>query len=442
MRKKTVLIVDAGGRGSVLVHTYAKSPWVGKIIAVPGNDLMKSLTKKTVEIHTHLKTTSIEEIIAICKKEKVDLVDVAQDNAVAAGLVDELKKNNFLVLGPTKNAGQIEWDKAWAREFMKKYNLPIPHYKVCFSEEEGLNFLETQPDKKWFIKAYGLLEGKGVLPAESTDEAKQKVKEMKKFGEAGKIFLIEEGLEGEEFSAFAICSGTDFILAGFAQDHKRINNHDEGENTGGMGCVSQPLLITNNVINQVKSIFKITLLGLQEKERPYTGVLYLGGMLVKNKVYIIEFNARWGDPEPQAILPGILNDWYAINESAALGKLSKVKITFDRKVRVAIAASSRGYPIDYSQVKGKEIYGIDEVQKMKNVIFFPANIKKVGKKNTVNGGRLLYVVGEGKNIIDARKTAYAALSHVSIQGNNIHYRTDIGWRDVEKLRSKKIIYGT
>lgn len=437
MKKKTVLVVDAGGRGSVLVHTYAKSPHVGKIIAVPGNDLMKTLTKKRVEIHTHLKTTSIAEIIAICKKEKVDLVDVAQDNAVAVGLVDHLKKNNFLVLGPTKDAGQIEWDKAWSREFMKEYKLPIPQYKTCRSEQEGIDFLSKQPNRKWFIKAYGLLEGKGVLPARSTEEAKQKVREIKKFGEAAKIFLIEEGLEGEEFSAFAICSGTDFILTGFAQDHKRINNFDEGENTGGMGCVSPPLVVTDPIIAQVKTIFEKTLIGMKEKGRPYTGILYLGGMVVKNKVHIIEFNARWGDPEPQVILPGLLNDWYKVSVSAAQGRLSKIKITFDRKVRVAVAAASRGYPLDYSAVKGKQIYGIEEVQKMKDVLFFPANIKQVGAKNTANGGRLLYIVGEGKNIIEARKNAYTAFSRLSIAGNNLHYRTDVGWRDVEKLRIKK-----
>lgn len=439
---KTILIVDAGGRGAALVDKYAQSPEVGKILAVPGNDLMGVNTQKPVTIYPHLKTTSVSEIVEICKKEQVDLVDVAQDNAIAAGASDALIENGFKVFGASKEAGQIEWDKAWSRDFMAKHNLPIPRYQICGSELEGTAFLNSQEeDQSWFIKAAGLAEGKGVIFAQNNEEASEKISEMKKFNSAGKTFLLEQALVGEEFSAYAISDGENFQILGYAQDHKRAFDGDLGPNTGGMGCSTPPLVVDESVKNQTLSIFQTTFKGLRAEKRLYVGILYLGGMVVEErgekKVYIIEFNARWGDPEVECILPGIKNDLFGLSLAAIEGKLKMVKIETDGKARVVVAGASKGYPEDYSAVKGKKISGIEEVLKLLEIKFYSAGIKKEGSKYLANSGRLFYIVGEGKDVIEARKKAYSAMKLISVEGGNLHYRTDIGYRDVERLSGSK-----
>lgn len=443
-----VLVVDGGGRGSALVDKYSQSKHVGKILAVPGNDLMKTLTDKPVKIFPQFKTTDLLEIVNVCKREKVDLVDVAQDNAIEAGLVDILLKNKFFVVGPTKSAGQIEWDKAWAREFGKRNNIPQPQYKICKSEKEGIDYLQSQPNRAWFVKAAYLAEGKGALPAENNKEAIQGVRKIKRFKDAGRIFLIEEWLKGddgfaEEFSTFVFSDGLHYKIIGSAQDHKRVNNFDEGENTGGMGCSSPPLVLTPDLIKDVKKeILDKLIAGLKAEGRPYRGVLYLGGMVVKRKgilkPYVIEFNARWGDPEAQVILPGLINDLFEVSMAIVKGNIKNLQLQTDGRARVVVAGASKGYPGDYSMVKGKQIYGLNEAKKMEGVKIYGAGIKEEGGKYYANGGRLFYIVGEGKNIIEARLKAYEAMSSVYIEGNNLHYRTDIGWRDVQRLKNTSI----
>lgn len=431
--RQTVLVIDGGGRGAVLVDKYASSQTVSNMLVVPGNDLMQVNTKKEVKIFPDLKTTSVLEILDICKKEKVDLVDVAQDNAVEAGLVDILMLQGTAVIGPIKLAGQIEWDKAWARSFMSKYQIPAPKYQIFYTEKQGIEYVKNLPAIKCFVKASGLAEGKGAFPAANKDEAIKAIKQMKKFGRAGETYLLEQWLEGEEFSAFAICDGRNFKMVGFAQDHKRLLDGDTGPNTGGMGCVSNPLLVNTSIKYQVSSIMQKVVTGLVKEGRPYTGVLYLGGMVVGGKVYVIEFNARWGDPEAQVIIPGIRNDFLEIADAIIFGKLKKLNLEIDKKVRVVVAATAKGYPIDYSVVKGKKVFGIEKVVKT-GVKIYGAGIKKSGRDYVVNGGRVLYIVGEGKNVIDARNRAYKAMVLINVEGDNLHYRTDIGWRDLERLK--------
>lgn len=430
-----VLITDAGGRGAALVDKYGQSKYVGKILVVPGNDLMQINTKVPVVTYPNLKTTSVKEILEICQKEKVDLVDVSQDNAVEVGLVNELNKIGIPVVGPTKLAGQIEWDKVWAREFMVKYQIPSPEFHIFESKEEALKYIENK-DNKWFVKAAGLAEGKGALPAETKGQVIAAINEMGKFGKSGDKFLLEEWKIGEEFSAFALCDGESFKYAGSAQDHKRVNDADSGPNTGGMGCVSNPLIVDNNIKKQVEEIFQKVIEGMKKEGRPYKGVLYLGGMVVEGEVFIIEFNARWGDPEAEVLIPAIKNDLYEIDQAIISGKLNDLNLEMDNKVRVVVAAVSKGYPVNYSAVKGKKIYGIDDVIKS-GVKIYGAGVKKVAEDYVVSGGRVLYLVGEGKDIIEAREKAYKAMELISIEGDNLHYRTDVGWRDVERMRRVK-----
>jgi len=435
-KKLTVLVVDGGGRGSALVDKYSQSPLVEKIIAVPGNDLMVLTSKKPVEIYPELKTTSVSEIIEICQKEKVDLVDVAQDNAVAVGLVNELNKNNIPTFGPTQQAGQLEWDKSWSRQFMQKYQLPIPEFHVFDNPESGYQFLDSISDRPWFIKASGLAEGKGVIPANNNSEAKDAIAEMSRFGQSGQTYLLEEWLVGEEFSAFAVVDGSDFQIVGFAQDHKRVNNGDQGPNTGGMGCVSNPLIVDQNVITQVKDIFQKTVSGMVTENRSYQGILYLGGMVVGQKVYIIEFNCRWGDPETQVVLPAIKNDLVDICFSVINHTLSSQEIITDSQTRIVVTVASRGYPINYDAVKGKQIFGLEKILNSPKVKLLGAGTQYQNNKFIAHGGRLFYLVASGENIIAARKNVYDELSNISIEGNNLHYRTDIGWRDVARLNNE------
>jgi len=440
-RGNTVLVVDGGGRGAALVDKYSQSPHVARVLAVPGNDLMKVGALKPVETFPSLKTVSVPEIIQLCRDEQVDLVDVAQDNAVEAGLVDRLQAEGVSVVGPTRMAGEIEWNKAWAREFGQRHDLPQPHFKICQTTEEGLQYLNSQPDQSWFIKASGLAEGKGALPAKNKQEAVARVRELARFGKAGEVFLIEKWLQNseggvpEEFSTFVFVDGENYKLAGSAQDHKRVYDRDEGENTGGMGCSSPPLVLTAELMKVIeKKILAVTINGLNLESRSYKGVLYLGGIVVGGVPHVVEFNARWGDPEAEVILPGLVNDLFEISVGIIERKLGNMDIRTDGMARVVVAGTSRGYPGDYSIVRGKRIYGLEEVSKIKGVKLYGAGVKVEDKKYYANGGRLFYIVGEGKTVIEARSKAYEAMSRVNIDGNNLHYRTDIGWRDVERLR--------
>ncbi len=444
----TVLVVDGGGRGAALVDKYAQSPHVERIIAVPGNDLMRINTDKPVEIFPQLKTTSVREIVDMCRDRKVSLADVAQDNAVEAGLVDALTRRGIPVVGPTRKAGQIEWDKAWARRFGQRHGLPQPTFKVCHTEQAGRMYIESQPDQPWFIKTSGLAEGKGALPARNNKEASERLKEMEHFKDAGKIFLLEEwlsgddGSPGEEFSTYVFSDGRNYKVIGSAQDHKRVNNFDEGENTGGMGCSTPPLVLTPEFMKDVETeVLDKTINGLYSEGRPYKGVLYLGGMAIQKNgrlsPSVIEFNARWGDPEAQVILPGLTNDLFEVGMAIAQGDISGLQIRTDNKARVVVTGAAKGYPGNYQEVKGKEIYGLDEARKMNGVRLYGAGIRVEDGRYYANGGRLFYIVGEDENVIDARQKAYGAMAAVSIDGNNLHFRTDIGWRDVERLRQGK-----
>lgn len=437
----TVLVVDGGGRGSVLVDKYAQSN-ADRILAVPGNDLMQDNTNKPVQIFPELKTTDASEIVELCEKEHVDLVDIGQDNAVRAGLADILTRKGIAVVGPTKKAGQIEWDKAWARQFGKLHDLPQPSFDIFTSEKEAVEFLSRQTSQPRFIKPAFLNEGKGSEGAKTNTETIEKIRQLRKrFPDASNTFLIEEwmmgkgGVPSEEFSSFIISDGQNYKIIGNVQDYKREKDNDEGENTGSMGSNSSPLLLTPKLMEQIDNIFGKTITALNQQGRSYKGVLYLGGMVVDGQVKIVEFNARWGDPEAQVILPGIKNDWFDTGMAIANGDISDIEIKHDNKVRVVVAGAALGYPRreDYERVLGKEIFGIKEARQINGVKVYGAAVKRVDSRDYAAGGRLFYIVGEGKDVIEAQERAYEAMLLVSVDGNNLHYRMDIGWRDRQRL---------
>lgn len=428
-----ILILGQGGREHVLAATYSKNKKVKKVFIAPGNGLMDYKDKKIV-IAPHVKSTDFDSILKLIKKHSIDLVDVAQDDPIALGFVDRLKDKGITVFGPTKNASEIEWNKAWAREFMKKYKLPIPQYKEFNNKQKGYDYIQKSPEQTVFVKASGLAGGKGAIKAETKEDAYMAIDKMSEFGKSGETFLIEECLLGEEFSLFALCDEKEYIILGAAQDHKTLNNADEGLNTGGMGCISPTSAVNKKVLGEVeKKILKPFMIGMQKEGRAYSGILYLGGMLTKNGVKIIEFNARWGDPEAEVIIPGIKTDYLSLIRACLKHKLHSINIEFDNEIRISVAISAKGYPQDMTYVKGKKVFGIDEALKQSDVVLFGAGIKRNGRRFYVDAGRVVHVVGQGKTIVETRKNVYAACSTLFIEENNLHYRTDIGWHEQERF---------
>lgn len=427
-----VLIVGSGGREHALATAYAKNKKIQKIIVAPGNGLIP-LTSPKVKVESTVAATDFDGVLQLAKEYKIDLVDVAADDQLAEGFVDKLQKLGIKAFGPTQKAAEIEWNKDWARGFMKKYKLPIPHYETFNNSKKAIDYVKNLNEQVLYIKASGLALGKGAIRAENKKEAITAIESMKNFGKAGETFLIEQCLIGEEFSLFAICDGENYQIVGCAQDHKTVYNHDIGPNTGGMGCVSNPLVATPQVLRIVeKTILVPFMRGMQKEGRPYSGILYLGAMVTKNGIKIVEFNARWGDPEAEVIIPSFKTDYLTIVDAVLNKKLKNIKIQRDKLSRISVAGCSLGYPVDYSSVKGKVVSGLEKVEKLPGVKVFGAGIAKKGSKFVAHGGRVFHIVGEGKTLQDALNRAYGAISMVNIEGDNLHYRTDIGWRDLER----------
>ncbi len=441
MVKKTVAIIDRGGRGAALAYAYSKSKHVGKILVIPGSGLIQINCEVPVVTFPEIEITDRKSIVLICKKEMVDLVDVAQDDAVAAGVSDALQGAGFLVAGPSKSAGKIEWSKAFSRRLMKKAGVLQPEFKVFTNFKDGSKYLDGQPDQPWFVKADGLVRGKGALSAESNHEAKERISELLKFGKAGRTYLLEKWLKddsdiAEEFSAFAVSDGLTFQIVGFAQDHKRIFDRDKGENTGGIGVSSPPLVVDKKISVQTKVIFSKVFNELSRRKTPYKGILYLGGIIVSGKVYVVEFNARWGDPEAEALVPSIKNDMYELSSAIARQNLSSFKIDIDKKARVVVTGCAKGYPNDIKKVRGAEIKGLTKVSKLKDILIFGASVTENEGKHFVEGGRLFHIMGVGKDVVEARAKVYSAMKLIKIGDNDLHFRTDIGWRDVDRLKEE------
>lgn len=434
----TVLIIGNGAREHVISKAYENSSDVSKIIVAPGNDFITYNRQKEVISDSKCSLQDLQSIIKIALKYKPDLIDVAQDNALSLGAVDSLVSIGFNVFGPRKNTAEIEWNKSWSRQFMKKYKIPHPKFQSFNSQEEAKEYVELiysqEPKKLIFVKAAGLCGGKGALKAESLEEAIRQIEQMRNFGDSGKVFLIEEGLIGEEFSYHIITNGISYYAFKSAQDNKTLFNFDQGPQTGGMGAVS-PSLATESISRIIEEqLISRAIKGMVLENRNYTGILYLGGIIVDNQPINIEYNARWGDPECQVVLPSLKTDYLSLISACLNSKLNELNLEHDNKTRVCVIGASRGYPDNYSQVIGKRIYGLEKIMRMEGISVFGASIKIKDGKFYANGGRLFSVVAEGDNIIKVRQRAYAAISRISIEGNNLHYRNDIGWRDIERLK--------
>jgi phosphoribosylamine--glycine ligase len=416
-----ILLIGSGGREHALALALTKSESCTKIYSYPGNPGIWKISEK---VEQELKTHT--DFINFCKINNIDLVVIGPEQPLADGLADSLRQNDINVFGPSKLAARLESSKGFAKEFMRKYNIPTADFRI-FSKEEQDQVIEYLRKSSFpvVIKADGLAAGKGVVIAKDFFEAENIIKEIFSglFGEAGNYIVVEEFMEGEEASVLAITDGKDFILLPSSQDHKRILDGDEGKNTGGMGAYSPAPVINNEVLEQIESeIISPTIKAMNAEGTPFRGCLYAGLMIKNNKAKVVEFNVRFGDPETQAVLPLINGDFAALLYSAAIGNLdkSKINIIIDRYCCCVVLAS-RGYPDNFG--KGFEIKGIDLAEQNGALVFHAGTALKDGK--LVNsGGRVLGITALGNSLDEAIKKAYQYVDLISYQ--NKYYRQDIG----------------
>lgn len=414
-----VLVVGGGGREHTIVWKIAQSPKVEKIYAAPGNAGISTLAECVP-----IKATDIDGVVSFAKEKAIDLVMVAPDDPLVLGMVDALEKAGIRAFGPRANAAILEGSKVFSKDLMKKYNIPTAGYEVFTDSTEAIRYIETQNTFPAVIKAEGLALGKGVIIAQNLDEAKDGIKsimEDKMFGESGNRVVIEEFLQGPEVSVLAFTDGKTVVPMVSAQDHKRAYDNDEGLNTGGMGTFSPSRFYTDAMAAEcMETIFKPTVAAMQAEGRPFKGVLYFGLMITQNGVKVIEYNARFGDPETQVVLPRLKTDLVDIMEAVIDEKLDTLNIEWADNAAVCVVMASGGYPVKYQS--GYPISGLNNVAD--NITVFHAGTKLENGEYVTAGGRVLGVTAVAENLDAAIKDAYAAVEKISFQ--NAHYRKDIG----------------
>lgn len=411
-----VLVIGGGGRCHAIIDALAKSPQVDKIFAAPGNDGMKDLATLVP-----IKETNVREMLDFAKRENIDLTVVGPEVALEAGMVDIFQKEGLMIFGPTKGAAQIETSKNFAKELMKKYNIPTAEFKTFSDYEEALSYVEAK-ELPIVLKYDGLAAGKGVVIAHTLSEAKEALTDMlvnDKFGNASVV--IEDYLEGPEFSFMCFVSGEEVYPMVLSQDHKRAYENDLGPNTGGMGAYSGvPIITDEDVDYSLENIMKKTAKALTLEGVPFKGVLYGGLMKTKNGVKVIEFNARFGDPETEIVLPRLKSDAFKVFCDIING--NKVELEWSDNYTLGIVLASKGYPEAYE--KGYPIYNLDKV----NAKVYHMGTKFDGTNYVTNGGRVLIVVGEGKTLKEAQQNALCEVE--KIKCDNLFYRRDIGHKSL------------
>lgn len=415
-----ILVVGSGGREHTIVWKIAQSPLVEKIYCAPGNGGIAELAECV-----NISVMDKDAMVKFAKDKAIDLVMVAPDDPLVDGMVDAMEAAGVRAFGPRANAAIIEGSKAFSKELMKKYNIPTAAYEVFTDSESAIEYIKkgTFPA---VIKADGLALGKGVIIAQNLEEAEQAVHEMiddGKFGKSGSRVVIEQFLTGPEVSVLAFTDGKTVKPMVSAQDHKRAYDNDEGLNTGGMGTFSPSRLYDSAKEKEcMENIFLPTIKAMAAEGRPFKGVLYFGLMMTADGVKVIEYNARFGDPETQVVLPRLKTDLVEIMNAVIDEKLDEIEIEWDDNAAVCVVMASGGYPLEYK--KGYEITGIDDVNKNDDMVVFHAGTKLDNGKIVTNGGRVLGITAVAENLDAAIKRAYEGVDMVSFK--DAHYRKDIG----------------
>ena len=416
-----VLIVGSGGREHAIATSVAKSSKVDKIYCAPGNAGIAQLAE-CVDIGA----MELEKLADFAEEKKIDLTIIGMDDPLVAGVVDVFEKRGLRVFGPRKNAAIIEGSKAFSKDLMKKYNIPTAAYENFTDAEKALEYLKTSK-YPIVLKADGLALGKGVLICQDFKEAEEGLKEImidKKFGSAGNTLVIEEFMTGREVSVLAFCDGTNIKTMTSAQDHKRAKDGDQGLNTGGMGTFSPSPFYTKEIDAWcMEHIYKPTMAAMKQEGRDFVGILFFGLMLTEEGPKVLEYNARFGDPETQVVLPRMNNDIVEVFNACVDGTLDKVELDFEDNAAVCVVLASDGYPVSYE--KGFKISGLETFKGKDGYYVFHAGTKFDDNGDIVtNGGRVLGVTATGKDLVEARKNAYEATEW--IQFANKYKRNDIG----------------
>ena len=416
-----VLVVGSGGREHAIVTSVAKSPRVDKIYCAPGNAGIAALAECVP-----IGAMEFDKLVAFAKEKEIDFTIIGMDDPLVGGIVDVFEAEGLRVFGPKKNAAILEGSKAFSKDLMKKYNIPTAAYENFTDPKAAIAYLE-QAKFPIVLKADGLALGKGVLICENLDEAKAGVKEImedKKFGASGNTMVIEEFMTGREVSVLSFVVGKTIKIMSSAQDHKRAKDGDQGLNTGGMGNFSPSPFYTEEVDDFCqKYIYQATVDAMAKEGRPFTGVIFFGLMLTEDGPKVLEYNARFGDPEAQVVLPRMKNDIIDVMEACVDGKLDTVDLQFEDNAAVCVVLASDGYPVSYE--KGFEIKGLENFDGKDGYYCFNAGTKfDENGKIVTNGGRVLGVTAKGATLKEARANAYAATEWVDFA--NKYMRHDIG----------------
>lgn len=412
-----VLVIGGGGREHAICHALSKSAKVDKIWCAPGNGGIASIAE-CVDI----TATDIEKMVAFAKENKPDLVMVAPDDPLALGMVDALEDAGIRAFGPHKNAAIIEGSKSFAKDLMHKYNIPTANYAVFEDSAKAIEYIKEQ-GAPIVVKADGLALGKGVTVAMTEQDAINAVKDAMDggaFGSAGARVVIEEFLTGPEVSVLAFTDGKTIKTMPSAQDHKRAYDHDKGPNTGGMGAFSPSRMYTDEIAKTcMDTIFRPTIDAMAKEGRTFKGVIYFGLMLTPKGPKVIEYNARFGDPETQAVLSRLETDIFDIFNAVIDGTLADIDIKWSDNAACCVCMASGGYPAKYE--KGKVITGLDDVT---DSMVYHAGTKLSDGAMVTNGGRVLGVTANAKTLDEAIQKAYADVKKIHFDG--VHFRTDIG----------------
>ncbi len=417
-----ILIVGSGGREHAIAWKVAQSPRVDKIYCAPGNAGISEVAECV-----NIGAMEFEKLASFAKEKKIDLTVIGMDDPLVGGIVDLFEAEGLRVFGPNKAAALLEGSKAFSKNLMKKYGIPTAAYETFTSPDEAERYLETEAKFPIVLKADGLALGKGVLICQDLDEAKAGVKELmldKKFGSAGNEIVIEEFMTGREVSVLSFVDGNTIQIMSSAQDHKRALDGDQGLNTGGMGNFSPSPFYTAEVDECCKKYFyQPTVDAMKAEGRPFKGIIFFGLMLPADGPKVLEYNARFGDPEAQVVLPRLENDIVDVFEACIDGKLDQVDLKFDNdRATVCVILASEGYPVSYE--KGFPIEGLENFKDKKDCYVFHSGTKLNEEGRIVtNGGRVLGVTANGANVKEAREKAYEAVGLIHFQ--NKFCRSDI-----------------
>lgn len=421
-----VLVVGSGGREHALVWKIAQSPMVKKVYCVPGNPGISEVAE-CVDIDAE----NIEGLYNFALKKKIDLTVVGPEDVLVAGIVDRFKDGHLNIFGPNKRASVIEGSKVYAKTIMKKYGIPTADFKVFDDLKHAKKYISTC-DFPLVIKADGLAKGKGVFVCKTLEEADRHIDDIMKekiFGYAGERIVIEEFLSGEEVSILAITDGKTIVPLSSVQDHKAVYEGDKGPNTGGMGAYSPVPFVTDDLQSSIEENILVPIVhALKKENRPYKGVIYAGLMITNTGPKVLEFNARFGDPETQVLLMRMKSDLVPLLLSTVKNNIEEVEIEWHDGVSVCVIMASKGYPDKYE--KGLPVFGLEAVKSVNNVQVFHAGTAIKDGKVVTNGGRVLGVTILERDLEKAQKNVYEAIKKLSFDG--AHYRKDIGTKAINK----------